>query len=281
MSNVLVIGASGFLGNTLIDYFQNLPSVKTGALSRSPIHFYSNNVQDLCIDVLDYDALDVAIKKYDVIINCSGQISTPISKCLTLNTKGIENIVNAVKKYNKKLIHISTVSVYGSSLLVNEKSEVNPETVYGSIKYFAEHLIFSSLDDYLILRVSNLFGRLQKRGIINYLESSYKENDKKIFFNNDGSMKRYYLNVEDLAEVITQIYNKKICGIYNIVGNDCFTIKDIVKKFANLLHYEFDVLYDSIKPKDNIDKIDATKFKSLGISFHQSGLEDYIRNIKK
>ena len=230
MSNVLVIGGSGFLGNTLIDSFNNLSNIKTGALSRGSIHFYSSSVQELCVDILDYDALDLAIQKYDVIINCSGQISTPISKCFTLNTKGIRNIVNAVKKYNKKLIHISTVSVYGSALLVNEESEVNPETVYGSIKCFAEHLIVSNLDDYVILRVSNLFGRLQKRGIINYLENSYIANENKIFFNNDGSMKRYYLNV---------------------------------------------------KPIDNIHKIDATKFMSLGIGFHQSGLEDYIRNIKK
>jgi dTDP-4-dehydrorhamnose reductase len=64
MSNVLVIGASGFLGNTLVDSFKNLPSVKTGALSKSSIHFYSNSVQELCVDVLDYDALDVAIQKH-------------------------------------------------------------------------------------------------------------------------------------------------------------------------------------------------------------------------
>lgn len=68
-----------------------------------------------------------------------------------------------LKRVNvKKFIHISSISVYGSSLsgLINEDTPLNPRTNYGISKMrgeaFVERLI-PKLDTYLI-RCGNVYG---------------------------------------------------------------------------------------------------------------------------
>ncbi len=232
------------------------------------------------IDLLKPISLEATIKEYDVVINCVGQISTPISQCLSLNTDGITKIINSVKKYNKRLIHISTVSVYGSANYVDEDSDLNPETPYGSMKCFAEYLIKSNLDNYTILRVSNLYGNGQKKGIINYLVDSYLANRNEIYFNNDGSMKRYYLHIDELVYMINEVCMEHITGIYNITGKDQLTIKELVTMFESILCYKFDTTYTNHAPIENLEEINCDKVKEIINFSGNDDLKSYIESLK-
>jgi nucleoside-diphosphate-sugar epimerase len=280
MNNVLIIGASGFLGNSLINSFQQSPSIRIGALNRNPA-LYIRNVSVHYCNVLNYKSLESIIEQYDVIINCIGQITSPISDCLDLNTIGMMNIVKSVKKSNKRLIHISSVSVYGNADNVNETSNLNPETPYGALKCFSEFQVSSNLEDYSILRISNLFGKTQKKGVISYLKNNYLKNNPKIVFNNDGTLKRYYLNVDDLSNVIVQICKNQISGTYNIIGEDFLTIKDIVFKFESILHFDYDVQYHSKKPAENIKSIDDSKLKLQLPITSLISMDQFITEFKK
>ena len=280
MSSVLIIGASGLLGQALVNSFigriENI-----GALSRTLFNHQNNSVVVHRVDVLELDSIEAIIKQYDVIINCIGQISNPISECLSLNTVGVSNIVNSVKKYNKKLIHISSVSVYGSSSYVDEESESNPETLYGCMKSFSEFLIKSNLDHFTILRVSNLFGNAQKKGIINYLEKSYTSNTSDISFNNDGSMKRYYLHVDDLVCIVNEVLINEITGTFNIVGSDQATILELVGMFKSILGFKFNASYANQSPIENIEEINCDKVKKNINIVTKNNLKSFINNIRK
>ena len=118
MNNVLILGGSGLLGQSLVQYFIN-HNFQVGALSR---HCKSKNNRfiNYAVDVLNYEKLELVVSQYDFVINCIGQITNPIHECVSINTKGITNIVEAVKKNGNYLIHLSTVSVYGSSSTVTE-----------------------------------------------------------------------------------------------------------------------------------------------------------------
>jgi nucleoside-diphosphate-sugar epimerase len=279
MSSVLIIGASGLLGQVLIDSFKQRVD-KIGALSRKPKQYNDNSIEAHSIDVLNPTLLEAVIKEYDVIINCIGQVTFPITNCLLLNTTGITNIVNSIKKYNKRLIHISTVSVYGSSNYVDESSDLNPETPYGSIKCFAEYLIKLELNNYTILRVSNLFGDGQKKGIINYLTNSYLSNKKDINFNNDGSLKRYYLHIDDLANIIIKILMKDVSGTFNVVGMDQLTIAELVAMFESILGYKFNTTYANSLPVENIEVISCTKLNKLLQLEYKKRVQHYVENLK-
>ena len=279
MNKVLIIGASGLLGRSLVEYFIS-NNFQVGALSRY-CDSYDDRFYNHAVDVLDYESLEFVVEQYDVIINCIGQITTPIHECVSLNTKGIKNIIDAVKKNGNYLIHLSTVSVYGSSLAVTEESALNPESVYGSLKYFSEYQISQNLTNYVILRISNLYGKSQIKGIFSYILRSYHNNEKDLFFNNDGSLKRYYLHIDDLSSIINLILVKRINGVYNVIGSDFLTIKQLITLSENALNFTFDVQYEAKRPIENIDKIDNSKLKKQVDYSLRHNIEEYLQGLKQ
>lgn len=275
--SVLILGGSGLLGQTLVD---TLSAKKYNIIcaSRTP-SINDKHIQVESVDILDGQKVDEIIKAQDIVINCTGQVTNPIYSCYQQNTSGIRNIIQSIKKYNIRLIHISSVSVYGSVEFADESNDLNPETTYGSMKCFADFQIEKSLENYVILRVSNLYGKYQQKGIINYLTKSFKEKSKKLYFNNNGELRRYYLYAKDLAEAISSIIEQEsIKGIYNIIGNKQYTIKELIAIFENELNYKYDVDYTTDQPYDNVSFISDEKVKSL-ISLEYTKLEDYIRSL--
>ena len=279
MNKVLIIGASGLLGRSLVEFFVS-NNFQVGALSRNCDN-QNDKFNNYSVDVLDYEHLEFVVAQYDVVVNCIGQITNPIHECVSLNTKGVKNIIDAVKKNGNYLIHLSTVSVYGSSSAVTEESPVNPESVYGSLKYFAEYQISQNLTNYAVLRISNLYGKGQVKGILGYILRSFRNNEKALFFNNDGSLKRYYLHIDDLSSIVKLIIDKRVKGVYNVIGSDLLTIKQLVALCEKALDYCFDVQYEIKRPIENIDKVDNSKLKKQVDCFLQYNIEEYLQELKQ
>ena len=279
MNKVLIIGASGLLGRSLVEFFVS-NNFQVGALSRNCDN-QNDKFNNYSVDVLDYVHLEFVVAQYDIVVNCIGQITNPIHECVSLNTKGVKNIIDAVKKNGNYLIHLSTVSVYGSSSTVTEESPVNPESVYGSLKYFAEYQISQNLTNYAVLRISNLYGKGQVKGILGYILRSFRNNEKALFFNNDGSLKRYYLHIDDLSSIVKLIIDKRVKGIYNVIGSDLLTIKQLVALCEKALDYCFDVQYEIKRPIENIDKVDNSKLKKQVDCFLQHNIEKYLQELKQ
>jgi len=279
MNKVLIIGASGLLGRSLVEFFVS-NNFQVGALSRNCDN-QNDKFNNYSVDVLDYEHLEFVVAQYDIVVNCIGQITNPIHECVSLNTKGVKNIIDAVKKNGNYLIHLSTVSVYGSSSTVTEESPVNPESVYGSLKYFAEYQISQNLTNYAVLRISNLYGKGQVKGILGYVLRSFRNNEKALFFNNDGSLKRYYLHIDDLSSIVKLIIDKRVKGIYNVIGSDLLTIKQLVALCEKALDYCFDVQYEIKRPIENIDRVDNSKLKKQVDCFLQHNIEEYLQELKQ
>ena len=279
MNKVLILGGSGLLGKSLVQYFIN-HNFQVGALSR---HCKSKNNRfiNYAVDVLNYEKLELVVSQYDFVINCIGQITNPIHECVSINTKGIKNIVEAVKKNGNYLIHLSTVSVYGSLSTVTEETAVEPESVYGSLKYFSEYQISQNLTNYVILRISNLYGKFQVKGILGYILRSFHNNEKALFFNNDGSLKRYYLHIDDLTYIIKLILYKRLKGIYNLIGSDFLTIKQLITLSEKVLDYSFDVQYEAKRPIENIDRVDNSKLEEQVDCLLQHNIENYLKEFKQ
>lgn len=233
------------------------------------------------VDIMNSRALDKIIKDHDVVINCTGQITSPINKSFKLNTEGIKNIAESVLKYGKRIIHISSVSVYGTSKYADETTLMNPETPYAALKAFTEFISESILpqEQFMILRLSNLFGENQKKGIVAYLIRSFHV-DRKLQFNNDGSLMRYYLHVDDCSRIITSfIRSNDISGIYNIVGRYGYTVKELVRLVEESVNIKFDVVYDLVEPLENIEKISDDKLKIHFQPQYFYTIEDFFRKI--
>lgn len=276
MNKVLILGGSGLLGSSLASYFLKR-KFQVGILSRTISNYKNNNVKSYQVDILEYKDLEQIFREYDVVINCIGQITKPSGLCLQLNTKGIDKIIKAVRLSGIHLIHISTVSVYGTSKIANEENELNPESIYGAIKCFAEFQIKQNLENYVILRVSNLFGITQTKGILAYILRTYKNREKDLYFDNKGTLKRHYLHVDDLSIIIGRVLDNHLIGVYNVVGDDFFNIKELINIVENTLNYSFSVHYEDNEPIENIESIQTKKILQ---GFKYKSIVTYLKEIK-
>ncbi len=278
-NNILVLGGSGFLGSEIVRTLikNNFGNVTCG-------DFYRNErlkCKFLLINILDKDDAFKKINDFDIIINCLGAISNPFSRTLIINSDGMLNLSEIILKKNIPLFHISTISVYGSGNKISENSKLNPETNYGTAKAVAEKILLKNIckNNISIFRISNLYGPMQKKGILAYLIRSYRS-DRNLIFDNDGSLKRSYIHVKDCANIIFQLIKRKFPkGIYNIKGNESYSIKELIKIFESHFNITYKISFSKNPPLGNIKSMDDSKVQSkLNYEFNFT-IKDLINDL--
>ena len=185
--DILVIGASGFVGSYIYDYLSQISEfqVKGTAYSVSAPHLYSLDISDRAsILALLYDL------RPSTVIFCAG--TKNLNRCeadpayaMSLNVDSIRFYVDACAA-----IRLSPNTLYLSSDYVFDglkggyryDSLVGPSTVYGITKLLAERLLLSSELPGQILRTSAVMGR--KGGFFRWLENALKSGNKLDLFEN-------------------------------------------------------------------------------------------------
>ncbi|MHA7129402.1 NAD-dependent epimerase/dehydratase family protein [Algoriphagus namhaensis] len=278
-SKILILGGNGYLGSHLLSalHRQGYHSVKVG----------SRNAEGKDALKLDLTASEVVSKiqeeQFDFIFNLTGQISRPIHSCLEQNTTGINHLI-AASQGQSKLIQFSTVGVYGGGEMADEDSPCEPETPYSTLKLVAENLIQNNIpaDQRLILRLSNIYGSSQPKGVFAYLLRSGLS-DQILDFNNDGSMTRSFLHVEDFAEATVTLMEKYQWGndspVLNLVGPDCFSLQELIDTFEQELGFRYQRNFDPVKPYDNMKSISDKAFRSLSGYQDKYRLKAYIKSL--
>jgi len=269
---IVVLGGSGFIGSAIVKEVR-----KRGNHEVISVGFSRGG--DLKADILDFSELERVCNLGNIIINCTGQITNPIDLCLRQNSIGILNLAKISNIYRKKILHLSTVSVYGTTGMATEESNLNPETPYSTSKYFAEFLLRQNVDKKMlgIVRLSNVYG-LDGKGVLNYLLESYLEN-KPLFFNNNGLLERFYMHVDDCAfNLVNLIESKQYLGLFNLVGEEKLSLKDLVKLIKDNTGYSFDVKYEDKIPYENIGNISTEKIRSIINLKFENNLSYYVKN---
>ena len=151
---VLITGSNGQLGSEIKDLasdYENLECV----------------FKDLPeLDICDTKMLTTCIvdKNINVVINCAGYTAVDKAEenpeiAEQVNSKGVLNLVNALKKVDGKLIHISTDYVFNGnhSQPYKESDPVSPVGVYGETKRAGELAVLNSSIDAIVIRTSWLY----------------------------------------------------------------------------------------------------------------------------
>ena len=276
MNNIVVLGGSGFLGAHIIKALQkaSVGDVAYGDIVPNRLL----NCDYIKLDILDINDIIYKLKNYNIIINCIGQITQPFNLCFKLNSIGISNLAKAMSGLDVRLIHISTVAVYGSLENCNEESPLNPETSYATAKACAEQILLENYnkENIAILRLANLYGSHQMKGVVTYLLQSY-HSDRKLNFNNDGKLTRSFLHVEDCANIVTAVVtNSKVTGIFNVKGHETFSVMDLVQEFETHFKVTFEKCFSQDLPWENIDNLDDSKLRSTIVIQPRWHLFDFI-----
>lgn len=177
------------------------------------------------IDICNISHVQKIINKYDIVINCAAYTNVDKAEqdkemCYDVNVNGIENLAILCKKYNKKLIHISTDFVYGNNNLQIENfqdSLCNPLNYYGQTKYLGQKKMLTHLDkNYLILRVSWLFGQYGNNFITTVKNKLLLNQKLQVVDNQIGRPTSTALVVQAIKKYISNIIPD---GLYNLTNS--------------------------------------------------------------
>ena len=320
MKKIIVTGGLGFIGSNLIDLLINK---KYYVINVDKVTYSSNhyNVKDYKnsknYKFIKYDIKNKQFKKLLFkykpigIFNLAAEthvdrsIDNPES-FIQSNIVGVFNLLESFKeyskRYNSKLIHISTDEVYGD-ILTGRSSEnypYKPSSPYAASKAASDHLVYSYVRTYkipaIITNCSNNYGpkqhpeKLIPKLIYNIL------NNKPLPIYGKGTNSREWLYVKDHCEALLKVFNKGISGEFYNIGsnknlNNLQVSKELIKvskkriKIGRKVKIFFvkdrpghDVRYalNSRKIKNKLDWKPRTNF-SQGIKLT---FDWYIKNIK-
>ena len=257
--NIIVTGGLGFIGSNLIEL---LLKKKYNILNIDKITYSSNfynvknfeyhkNYKFIKCDIGDRKIKNILFKfKPNCIFNLAAETHVDRSiddpkKFINSNIIGVynllENFKKFSKKYNSKLIHISTDEVFGDILKgrSSEKHPYKPSSPYAASKAAADHLINSYIRTYklpvIVTNCSNNFGpkqhpeKLIPKLIYNIL------NNRPLPIYGKGTNSREWIYVKDHCEALFMIFQKgKIGQFYNIGSNKNFSNIEVCKNILNV-----------------------------------------------
>ena len=250
MTTILVTGSNGLLGQKIIYALRNRTDVKCISTSRGENRMSAKDGYIYeSMDITDPSSVESVFEKYqpDVVINTAAM--TNVDACESnrdeawlLNVQSVEYIIEACKKFNTHLVHLSTDFVFdGRKGPYVETDEPNPLSFYAHTKYEGEKLIEKSGISAAILRTIIIYGVVDdnsRSNVVLWAINSLK-NKKSITVINDQF--RSPTLAEDLADACVSAAMKKATGIYHISGREVMNILDIVRIVAD--YFELDQSY--------------------------------------
>ncbi len=235
---LLVTGGLGFIGsNFILQVLKNNSNIEITNLDAS---LYGSNKMNLSEienndkykfvggNITDKALMEKLILQNDTIINFAAEsfVDRSISEAkpfLDSNVTGVFTILEILKKYKKKLIHISTDEVFGSlkNETADEKFRFNPSSPYSATKASSELLMNSynlTYDcDCVITRCTNNYGPRQYPEKLIPKVILLAQNNKKIPIYGNGKNVRDWIFVNDHCNAIFKVLEKGESGeSYNI-----------------------------------------------------------------
>ncbi len=229
MSNIVVFGASGQLG-------QSLKTVAAGQ-GVTGIHFPPESEAN----ILDQDALRKVFETYRPTwcINCAAYTAVDkaeddIDRARAINKTGVENIALLSREYNSILIHTSTDFVFkgDSPVPLLEDDIAEPVNIYGLTKLEGEQAVESILERFYTLRTSWLYSEYGNNFVKTMLKLGAERDELKIVADQVGTP-TYAL---DLAAVILKIIaeNSGAFGTYHYSNEGVASWYDFAKAIFDI-----------------------------------------------
>lgn len=261
----LVCGGLGFIGSAFVrhhienysnDKIINLDNFSLGSNKKNvELVAKNSNYSFIKESITNIKKIDKITKDVDVIVNFAAEthvdrsIANPMPFIQT-NIMGTFSLLEAAKKREKLLIHVSTDEVYGDAEGKDsfvESDLLSPSNPYSATKAAADHLVKSYYRTYgikcIITRCTNNFGPYQFPEKLIPKAIILAKNNKKIPLHGGGNQVRDWLYVLDHVNALEQLILKgKLGEIYNISGTNEFSIRDIVKKILEILEKPLDLM---------------------------------------
>ena len=244
--NILVTGATGFIGSHLVRSL-----VKEGHHCRclfrktSDISKFKklNNIEFIYGDITDENSLKGIAKGTDIVYHIAGLLGKwcrSYSELFQVNVQGVMNLIIACSSVNiQRFVHISAGGVTGSlkERCVDETYECRPSTPYERTKFKGEQMALKMSREHRIpltvVRPSFAYGPgdLHKLGLFKIIKRGL------FFFIGNGQSTVHPVYIDDLIDGIKLCANneKAVGKLYIIGGPRPVTKEELVRVIAENL----------------------------------------------
>lgn len=305
---MLVTGGAGFIGSNFVHYtLNNRPEYQVTVLDKLTYAGNLNNLKSVADkitfvkgDICDRELVDQLVSESDIVVHFAAESHNDNSlrdpwPFVETNVIGTYTILEAVRKHNKRLHHVSTDEVFGDLELddpnrFTEETPYNPSSPYSSTKAGSDHLVRAWVRSFgiqaTISNCSNNYGPYQHiekfipRQITNIL-SGIKP---KLY--GTGEQVRDWIHVDDHNSAVHLILDKGKIGDTYIIGadNDHVNNKQVIELICELMGKGAD-WYEHVNDRPGHDlryAMNSTKLRTeLGwqpqYTDNQTGMRDGLQ----
>ncbi len=261
-----VTGGTGLVGSHLIynllkrgEHVRALKrSTSNVSLVKKVISYYNSEASELFKkiewiegDILDYYAMEEAMKDVDYVYHCAAIVSFDNKlqqQIIHDNVNGTANLVNAcLAQKITKLCHVSSIAAIGRSTLKNEVTEdaqwidSKNKSAYSISKHLSEKEIWRGMAEGLnavIVNPSIIFGPgIWNTGSSKLLSSVHKG----LRFFSKGVTG--YVDVKDVTEVMVMLMRSKLSGERYILNSENLSYEYVLKLIAKYLNAKQPSIY--------------------------------------
>lgn len=243
--NVLVTGATGFIGSAIFRYLK-----ASGGYAVDGLSLHGGEIDGEIINKLDITSNEALKsytkgKSYKAIFHIAACIpksfGSPESEgCFYPNILSTENILKlAASQKDCYVLYASSISVYGSNQEVplTETSLPMPNDYYALSKYAGELLcqLYSGGIPVTVLRISSPYGPGYKRQtVINVFCREVLRSGNITLFG-DGKRSQDFIYIDDIVDAFALSFKNRCTGVFNLCAGTSVNMHDLAKLVVSLV----------------------------------------------
>lgn len=254
---IFVTGVAGQLGHDVMNELASRGYTGVGtdlAESYSGIQdgSYVTTAEYVSLDITNSEAVMNTIKSVnpDVVVHCAAWTAVDLAededkqaKVKAINVDGTQNIADACKEVDAKMVYISTDYVFdgqGTKPWQPDCKDYKPLNVYGQTKLGGELAVSNTLSKYFIVRIAWVFGKNGNNFIKTMLNVGEKFDTLRVVNDQIGTPTYTF----DLARLLVDMFETDKYGYYHATNEGGYIswydfTKEIFRQAAELGHDEY------------------------------------------
>ncbi len=249
MQTILITGANGFLGSYLCELL--MPDYKIIATGKGEcrLNYKHLNLQYEKLDFTNEENVKEMLQRHrpNIIIH-AGAMSKPDECELNKEQAYLTNVTSTrylLKQANRVkcfFVFISTDFIFdGVKGMYKEDDESGPVNYYGATKLLAENEVKEYVFEWSIVRTVLVYGHPKsgRDNILTVVAKGLQKGETLRIFDDQLRTPTY---VEDLANAIRTIIEKRVTGIFHVSGEDKLSPFEMAIAVANYLGFDSDLI---------------------------------------
>lgn len=279
---ILVTGGAGYLGSVLTDWFESIGERYSVLDNLTYADDYLINKPFAYCDVRQMEYLKPWLDKADCVVWLAALVGDAVCEqhpvaAHQINEEAVEALA---QNYDGPIVYTSSCSVYGASrLLMDERSPVQPLSIYAETKVAAERALKDK--NALILRLGTLHGfspRMRFDLFINRMtECAVRKKRIQVV---GGNQQRPVLSVWEAAYSIGNAAIKPDWkpGIYNLARENV-TVREAAERVARALGGEAEIVTTHVQTEDRRNYAVKLGTNDLLVSDYEFSIEGTAREV--